>query len=431
MKRLNAYKITHKFIEEGLAYLNHGKFPERLQFKSRKLEFRTRYQDMHVEKDQLFVGDRRVVPIEHVNDILASLYKELGDIGRDRFYAMIKNKYVGISRPRVQRFLDNQELHQLVRQVKRQPVNHAIVVSKPMERWQADLVDLSKYKSPQNSNTTFLLTVIDCFSKYAWVAPLRSKSASSVAAAMETIFKDNDSKAPSVLQTDNGGEFQDEFELLLRRWGVSHARSRPYNPQANGQVERFNGTLKRSIKAHMLANDTRKYVSQLKHIVATYNSLLHTGVQQIPAQVHVDSSLWPAAQAQLQKQAMRGKRRGRHIKHSPLHEGDHVRTALLTKALEKPSTFWSQDIYQVMSVQRAKREWEATQYVLHDGRRFTRDRLQKVSKSEMVPLRRRRLSVQQTISRAPSRMPPQEHPKRNPQRQRAPSSRLKDSYVDM
>ena len=42
--------------------------------------------------------------------------------------------------------------------------------------WQADLIDVQKIKY-QNSHYNFLLTVIDCFSKFAWVEPIKTKQA--------------------------------------------------------------------------------------------------------------------------------------------------------------------------------------------------------------------------------------------------------------
>ncbi len=430
MKRLNAYRFTETFIAEGIAYLTEATIPVRFQYQSRKNEFRARYQGMRAEDGQLYVGTRLVVPVAGIDKVLAAEYKALGDLGRDRgrdrFYAHTAAKYIGISRPRVQQFLNNQELHQLVQHVKEQRVNIAIIASKPMERWQADLVDMSKYASPQNRNTTFLLTVIDCFSKHAWVMPLRNKEATTVAAAIETIFAE--SGAPAVMQTDNGGEFEQEFGKALERWGVQHARSRPYNPQANGQIERFNGTLKRMIHAYMLREDTKTYIPQLQNMVSTYNQLLHSGTNKVPAQLHTNPELWPSAHTQIKAQAMRGKRRGRQTKRPVLAVGDYVRTSLLAKALEKPTTFWSREVYRVMSVERPTNEWEAELYTLHDGRRFTRDRLQKIDPQQLVHMKTAEKTQQPPKQKA---APPTIVPKILPQRERAPTTRLRDTYLDL
>ncbi len=306
MKRLNAYHFTDNFIQEGIEYLSKNTIPERYHFQSRKKEFENRYINMQLQGAQLFYNEKLVIPQKKVEQTLATHYKEIGDIGRDRFYELIKQKYIGISRPQVQAFLNNQEIHQLVQQVKKQRVNKAIVTSKPMERWQADLIDVTKYKSPQNSNTTFLLTVIDCFSKFAWVIPLKNKQAATVAGALEQILKANGS-SPMTIQTDNGGEFDEEFEQVLGQRGILHARSRSYNPQANGQIERFNGTLKRMIYAYMLTNDTKTFIPKLSSFVDTYNGLYHTAIKQTPKEAHTNKDVIQAVAQQIKSQAIGNK----------------------------------------------------------------------------------------------------------------------------
>ena len=58
--------------------------------------------------------------------------------------------------------------------------------------WGADLADmqlLSKY----NKGITFLLCVIDIFSKYAWVVPLKDKKGISIVKAFQSILKQSNS----------------------------------------------------------------------------------------------------------------------------------------------------------------------------------------------------------------------------------------------
>ncbi len=215
-----------------------------------------------------------------------------------------------------------------------------------MERWQADLVDVSKYKSPQNSQTTFLLTVIDCLSKFAWV-PLKNKQAATVDKALEQIIA-TAGAGPVTLQTDSGGEFEDEFEKTLARQGILHVHSRSYNPQANEQIERFNVTLKRMIYAHMLKHSTKTFVPHLQAMVTTYNGLYHTGIKQTPTETHTNKTLVTAVTQQIQKQALKSKKRRRQFKRPPVHSGDTVRIALIHHSLEKPVTFWTAELFQVL-----------------------------------------------------------------------------------
>ena len=82
--------------------------------------------------------------------------------------------------------------------------------------WGADLADmqlLSKY----NKGIRFLLCVIDIFSKYAWVVPLKDKKGVSIATAFESILKQSNRK-PNKIWVDKGSEFYNaSFKKLVAR----------------------------------------------------------------------------------------------------------------------------------------------------------------------------------------------------------------------
>ena len=59
----------------------------------------------------------------------------------------------------------------------------------------------------------------------------------------------------SEIITDFGTSFTSK--LMKRLWqvcGISHVMLFPYHPQANGLVEKFNGTLMRMIRAYVAEN---------------------------------------------------------------------------------------------------------------------------------------------------------------------------------
>ena len=61
---------------------------------------------------------------------------------------------------------------------------------------------LSRY----NKGIKFLLCVIDIFSKYAWVVPLKDKKGVSIVAAFQSILKHSNRK-PNKIWADKGSEF--------------------------------------------------------------------------------------------------------------------------------------------------------------------------------------------------------------------------------
>ena len=71
--------------------------------------------------------------------------------------------------------------------------------------WGADLADMQSI-SKFNKGIRFLLYVIDIFSKYAWVVPLKDKKDVSIVNAFQKILNDSKRK-PNKIWVDKGSEF--------------------------------------------------------------------------------------------------------------------------------------------------------------------------------------------------------------------------------
>ena len=79
--------------------------------------------------------------------------------------------------------------------------------------WGVDLADmqlLSKY----NKGIRFLLCVIDIFSKYAWVVPLKDKKGISIVKAFQIILKQSNKK-PNKIWVDKESEF---YNAYFKKW---------------------------------------------------------------------------------------------------------------------------------------------------------------------------------------------------------------------
>lgn len=66
--------------------------------------------------------------------------------------------------------------------------------------WQADLVEMIPY-TKQNKGYKYILCVIDCFTKFAWALPLKTKTAAEVSNSLSKILTN---RSPKLLQVDNG-----------------------------------------------------------------------------------------------------------------------------------------------------------------------------------------------------------------------------------
>ncbi|CAI7854953.1 unnamed protein product [Closterium sp. NIES-53] len=99
---------------------------------------------------------------------------------------------------------------------------------------------------PSLSGSRYFLTIVDDKTRAVWVYPLKTKR--EVAA---TVLKDWMARAQresghkvKVIRTDNGGEFiGNEFEVVLKKKGIQHQLTVPYNPQQNGVAEWLKRTL--------------------------------------------------------------------------------------------------------------------------------------------------------------------------------------------
>ena len=79
--------------------------------------------------------------------------------------------------------------------------------------WGADLADM-QLLSKFNKGFRFLLYVIDVFSKYAWVVPLKDKKGVSIVDAFQKIFKEFKIK-PNKIWVDKGSKF---YNNSLKTW---------------------------------------------------------------------------------------------------------------------------------------------------------------------------------------------------------------------
>ena len=70
------------------------------------------------------------------------------------------------------------------------------------EQFVMDLVDLQKL-AKYNKGYKYLLTPIDVLSKYAWVEPLKSKSATALVETLKRLWTRSGPRQPQKVQTDS------------------------------------------------------------------------------------------------------------------------------------------------------------------------------------------------------------------------------------
>ena len=148
--------------------------------------------------------------------------------------------------------------------------------------WGADLADmqlLSKY----NKGIRFLLCVIDIFSKYAWVIPLKDKKGISLVKAFQSILKQSNRK-PNKIWVDKGSEF---YNACLKKWLRDNdiVMYSTHNEGKSVVAERIIRTLKSKIYKYMTSISKNVYIDKLDDIVDEYNNTYHTTIKIKPIDV--------------------------------------------------------------------------------------------------------------------------------------------------
>lgn len=306
------------------------------------------------------------------------LYRTPNSTGSFGGVSRLKRTAPKVSRKTLVKWLEKEPSYTLHKPVRYKFKRRKVIVGGIDDQYQLDLLDVSPY-AKQNGGMRFLLTVIDVFSKYAWVRAIRNKTGESVKNAFDSILKEG--RQPLAVQTDKGKEFTNNtFQTYLKAKGIKFFTSENDDIKAS-LVERLNGTLQVKIHRYFSANHTRQYLEVLQDIVDSYNSSFHKSIGMSPKEVNESNSetvwqrLYPPDWSKT------------HI--PKLKVGDYVRISKTKRAFRKsylPS--WTTELFTVVSV---KRSTPAT-YVIADFSgevlkgAFYAQELQKVQPPEMYDI---------------------------------------------
>ena len=148
---------------------------------------------------------------------------------------------------------------------------------------------LSRY----NKEVRFLLCVIDIFSKYSWVIPLKDKKGVSIVKAFQCILKQSNRRTkgtsaqrvkPNKIWVEKGSEF---YNASFKKW-LQDNDIVLYSTNNEGKsvvAERFIRTLKSKIYKYMTSISKNVYIDKLNDIVNEYNNTYHTTIKIKPIDV--------------------------------------------------------------------------------------------------------------------------------------------------
>ena len=168
------------------------------------------------------------------------------------------------------------ELHKPIR---RNFPKRRVIVHNVDDIWCSDLVDMQKL-SKWNKGYKYLLMVLDLFSKYGWIVPLKTKTGLEVSKAFESIFKKSKGK-PKKLWVDKGKEYYNKNMLdLLAKNNIEIYSTK--NEEKSSVCERWNRTIKEKMYKRFTMQNNTVYIEILPKILASYNNSKNRSIGMTP-----------------------------------------------------------------------------------------------------------------------------------------------------
>jgi hypothetical protein len=202
--------------------------------------------------------------------------------GPEKLYPAVKKegKFI-IGRARIRKWLQGNSTYTFNRDVHRKFRRNEVVVAGYDNIWDCDLFNMSSY-SKENKGYRHVLLMIDIFSRYAWLRPLKSKYGTEVVSAIKSIFKEG--RKPELVRSDKGRDMTNNIlEKFYKSENIHHYCT--HNDTQANYAERCIKTIKTKIFRYMKYNNTHRYIDQLQNIVTGYNSSVHSSLGIAPKNV--------------------------------------------------------------------------------------------------------------------------------------------------
>lgn len=165
-----------------------------------------------------------------------------------------------------------------------------LMFSRPAEHvFQRVYMDLFGPLVRSKQGFSYILTVVDAYSKFVFLRPLRKATSDSIIRDLkENIFSQHG--FPKIIVTDHGSQFtSSQFKSFLFGLGVKHITTSVANPKANCS-ERNNKNLKTALKIYSSQQQT-KWDVNLAYLTLAFNSAPHESHKRTPSSVFLGREL--------------------------------------------------------------------------------------------------------------------------------------------
>ena len=211
---------------------------------------------------------RRVPEIQDRERLLSQAHDQLGHFGQRRTLHLLQQRYYWSGQSRdVQNFV--RSCHVCQTENPEWPKSHELRSIAPGGRFNRCGLDLIGPLPRTASGNEYIITCVEYSTRFGAAAALPDKRSETIArwlANYISVFG-----CMSIVQTDQGSEFRGAFDELCQRALIDHRTASAYRPQTGGLVERYNGSLSRSLRRCVQEQPTT-WDEHLPWVVLSYNA---------------------------------------------------------------------------------------------------------------------------------------------------------------
>ena len=194
-----------------------------------------------------------------------------------------------ISTKDIDDFFARNEIYTRFKQYKAPRLYSPIFVYSKRELFQADVIFFTdKDMVNVNSGYKYLFTCIDCFTKMAWVYPMKDNKCKTVMECFKDILKKCGDK-PERLNSDRGSELIcKQFAKYLKDNEIHHYLS--YSLRKCPVIERFNLTIQTLLYKIMKQNNSYEWVKYLDKAMNIYLNRNHRTIKMSPLEAEKEEN---------------------------------------------------------------------------------------------------------------------------------------------
>lgn len=190
-----------------------------------------------------------------------------------------------ISKKKIKEWLSGQETYTRHKPIRRKFRRSCYFLENLDSFWETDLLIMPNDYAEHNDGVKYVLVVIDCFSKFLFVAPLKRKTTEAIIEGFKVIFSKTNRRCQR-LASDKGGEYvSKKFKKFMKDNDII------YNTTNNDDIkcaisERVIKTVKHRLFKYLYHANSFRYIDVLDDIVDAYNNSYHRTIKMTPNEVN-------------------------------------------------------------------------------------------------------------------------------------------------